>query len=339
MTRRALVALAAAPVAAQNTSTQLRKPKALQPGDTVAVIMPSTPVPDPDRLAQAARTVEFFGLKLKRGRNLGKRTGAFTDFIDQRVADLHEAFSDPDVRAVFPIGGGYGAMQILDKIDYSIIRRNPKIFTGYSDITAMHLAFNKLAGLVTFHTPMLLSSFTEYSQAYFRRALFDTHSLGRIVNPPAGNAVRPGHPWRTVRPGRARGPIIGGNLTLISTTMGTRYEIDTQGKILVLEDVGEETYSIDRMLTQLWLAGKLQQSAGIVWGECSDCGPGDYKPSTSSPYTLGETVDNILGRLDVPVLAGLTIGHTADQASFPLGVAATLDADAGALIVEDAATV
>lgn len=316
----------------------LRKPRALQPGDTVAVIMPSTPVPDPDRLANVQRTIDFFGLKLKPGRSLGKRTSSFAQSIGDRVADLHEAFQDPAVKAVFPIGGGYGTMQILDRIDYSIIERNPKIFTGYSDITAMHLAFHRLAGLVTFHSPVVLSSFSPYTQDLFRRALFQPQPIGPIRNPPESNPLRPAHPWRTIRPGKARGPLVGGNLTLISTTLGTPYEIDTRGRILFLEDVGEETYSIDRMLIQLHLAGKLRDCLGVVWGECSECGPGPWRPSTSSPFTLGETIDNILGRLDVPVLAGLTIGHTPDQATLPLGVMATLDASQGELLIEEAAT-
>ncbi|MFN7923479.1 MAG: LD-carboxypeptidase [Bryobacteraceae bacterium] len=300
--------------------------------------MPSTHVPDPDRLANVSRTIEHFGLKLAMGRYVGKRTATFAASIDERVEDMHAMFGNPEIKAVLPIGGGYGTMQILDRLDYGLIRNNPKIFTGYSDITALHLAFHKLAGLVTFHSPVVLSSFSAYTQEHFRKALFETQPIGTIANPAETNPLRPAHPWRTIRPGRARGPLVGGNLTLISTTMGTRYEIDTRGKILFLEDVGEEAYSIDRMLIQLHLAGKLEQAAGIVWGECSDCGPGAYKPSTASPFTLGETVDNVFSRLRVPVLAGMTIGHTADQATLPLGVTASLDADRGELTIEEAAT-
>jgi muramoyltetrapeptide carboxypeptidase len=337
LTRRAALHLTAASAALAQPSSLL-KPRALRPGDTVAVIMPSTPVPDPDRLANVQRTIDFFGLKLKPARSLGKRSVSFPQSIDERVADLHEAFQDPSIHAIFPVGGGYGTMQILDRIDYSILKRHPKIFTGYSDITALHLAFHQLAGLVTFHSPVVLSSFSPYTQEHFRKALFTPKAIGPIRNPPEANPLRPNHPWRTIRPGRARGPLIGGNLTLISTTMGTPYEIDTRGKILFIEDVGEETYSIDRMLIQLHLAGKFRDCLGVVWGECSECGPGAYRPSTASPFTLGETIDNILGRLDVPVLAGLTIGHTSDQATLPLGVMATLDATHGQLTIDEAAT-
>jgi len=338
LTRRSALMLSAGALPGA-TGGALRKPHALRPGDTVAVIMPSTHVPDPDRLANAARTVEFFGLKMRPGRFLGRRTWNFAQSIEERVEDLHDAFRDPEVKAVFCVGGGYGTMQILDRIDYSIIRAHPKIFTGYSDITALHLAFHKLAGLVTFHSPVVLSAFSPYSQQHFRKALFNAEPIGTVANPPESNPLRPAHPWRTIRPGRARGPLVGGNLTLISTTMGTPYEIETRGRILFLEDVGEETYSIDRMLIQLHLAGKFQGIAGLVWGECSDCGPPPFRPSQATPFTLGETIDNIFGRLNVPVLGGLTIGHTADQATLPLGVMATLDASKGELVIEESATI
>ena len=205
---------------------------------------------------------------------------------------------------------------------------------GYSDITALHIAINKKAGLITFHGPVVLSKFTDYTQKYFRKAIFEPPPIGIVTNPPEANLLRPAHMLRTVRPGRASGTLIGGNLTLISTTMGTPYEIETTGRILFIEDVGEEPYRIDRMLTQLRLAGKLDAAAGIIWGECSECQPNDYKPSFQSTLSLGEIVDNILGGLKIPVLSGLTIGHTDDQVTLPEGGMATLDADKQQLNVQ-----
>jgi muramoyltetrapeptide carboxypeptidase len=276
---------------------------------------------------------------MKVGANVRKRTGYLGGTVDERVADLHAMFSDPQVKAVFCVRGGYGAAQLLDKIDYDLIRRNPKILLGYSDITALHLAIHKKAGLVTFHGPTALSRFTDYTIHYFRKAMFESKPLGLMKNPPDNDQLRPSHMLRTVRPGRARGPLIGGNLTLISTTMGTPYEIDTRGKILFIEDVDEQPYSVDRMLTQLRLAGKLDEAVGIVFGECSDCRPRDFKPSFESTFSLGEVVDEILGSCKIPVLSGLTIGHTADQLTLPLGVMASLDAEKGELVIEEAATV
>jgi len=313
----------------------LIRPRALKAGHTVGLITPATYVPDPDRLASAERMIKYFGLRMKMGKNAGKRMGDYRISIDERLDDLHAMFQDKEVDAVFAIRGGYGSMQILDRIDYDLIRRNPKVFLGYSDITAMHLAINKHVKLVTFHGPITLSRFTDYTQKYFRKALFETQPIGAVTNPPETNELRPSHPLRTIRSGIANGQLIGGNLTLISNTMGTPYEIETTGKILFLEDVDEEPYSIDRMLTHLRLAGKFEGVAGVIFGECQDCRPKDYKPSSAIPYGLGEVLDNILGGLKVPVLYGLTIGHTDDQLTLPLGVTATLNATNGTLEIKE----
>lgn len=340
MTRRhllsasaALSALSAAP------ERKLLRPKALRPGDTVGLITPSSYVSDPDRLALAERTARYFDLVPKFGTNVRKRDGYLGGTVEERLEDLHAMFRDPEVKAVFAIRGGYGASQLLDRIDYDLIRVNPKIFLGYSDITALHLAIQKRAGLVTFHGPIVLSRFTPFTQTYFRKALFETEPIGRVTNPPDSDPLRPAHTLRTVRPGSARGPLIGGNLTLIATTMGTPFEIETAGRILFVEDVDEEPYSIDRMLTQLRLAGKLDAAAGLIFGECHDCQPREFKPSYESTLSVGEVVDDILGRLRIPVLSGLTIGHTDDQLTLPLGVMSHLDADKGELTIEEAGVV
>src|SRR5947208_7789932 len=279
MTRRQLLAGSLFTAFAQDSVPKLIRPRALRPGATVGLITPSTYVSDPDRLALAERTLRYFDLKPKFGKNVRKRSGYLGGSIDERLEDLHSMFADPDVDAVFAIRGGYGAMQLLDRIDYTLIRNNPKIFLGYSDITALHLAIQKRAGLVTFHGPVAVSEFSDYTQKHFRRALFETAPLGALTNPPDTNLLRPSHTLRTIRGGKARGALVGGNLTLISTTMGTPFEIDTRGRILLLEDVDEQPYSIDRMLTQLRLAGKLDAAAGIVFGECNACRPSDYKPA------------------------------------------------------------
>jgi muramoyltetrapeptide carboxypeptidase len=321
---------------AQNSVPDLIRPPALRPGSTVGLITPSTYVSDPDRLLLAERTLKYFDLKPKFGKNVRKRTGYLGGSIDERLDDLHSMFADTSVDAVFAIRGGYGSAQLLDRIDYDLLRKNPKVFLGYSDITALHLAIQKRAGLVTFHGPVALSGFSEYTQKMFRRALFETAPLGSVTNPPESNALRPGHTLRAVRPGKARGALVGGNLTLISTTMGTPFEIETRGRILLLEDVDEQPYSVDRMLTQLRLAGKFDSVAGVIFGECNGCRSRDYKPSFESTLSLGEVLDEILGKLRVPVLSGLTFGHTDDQLTLPLGVMATLDADKGELVIEQA---
>jgi muramoyltetrapeptide carboxypeptidase len=336
MRRRAFLTAAAACFAPLGGAEKKMKPKVLKRGDTVGLVTPSTYVSSPDEIATALRTAEYFGLKVKMGANVRKRAGYLGGSIGERAADVNAMFADPEVKAVFAIRGGYGSAQILPALDYDVIARNPKIFQGYSDITAMHLAIHQKTGLVTFHGPVMLSGFTGYTIDHFRRALFETKPIGVVSNPPEANPLRPNHTLRTVKGGRARGPIVAGNLTLISTTMGTPYEIDTRGKILCIEDVGEEPYSMDRMLTQLRLSGKLEQAAGIVIGECARCTPREFRPGFDSTFSLGEILDDILGGLRVPVLAGLTFGHTADQLTLPLGCMAALDADKGTLTIEEA---
>ena len=332
-----MLALGGLAAAAQAADTPLVKPKVLRQGDTVGLITPATYVSDPERVEAAERTVRYFGCVPKLGRNVRKRTGYVGGTIDERIADLHDMFGDPDVKAIFCIRGGYGSGQLLDRIDYDLIRRNPKILLGYSDITSLHLAIHKKTSLVTFHGPVALSRFTDYTQENFRKALFNTNPLGLLTNPKETNTLRPQHLLRAVKPGKASGRLVGGNLSLIAATMGTPYEIDTRGKIFFIEDVGEEPYSMDRMLTNLRLSGKLDQAAGIIFGECADCTPRDFKPGFESTFSLGEVVDNILGGLKVPVLSGLTIGHTTDQLTLPLGLMASLDASRGEVTITESA--
>lgn len=337
MNRRSFIAAAPAGAALTLAPPALVKPRVLRPGDTVGLVTPSTYVSDPDRLWLAQRTIEELGLRCKMGRSVGRREGYLGGTIRERVEDIHAMFGDPEVKAVFCVRGGYGAAMLLDSLDYALIGKNPKVFVGYSDITALHLAIHRLTGLVTFHGPVTLSALTDWTLEHFRRALFETKPLGRLSNPPEPRPIRPRHPWRAVRPGKARGPLIGGNLTLISTTLGTPYEIQTEGRILFLEDVGEEPYSIDRMLTHLRLAGKFRGIHGLIWGECASCRPREFQPGFESTFSTGEVVQNILGGLDVPVLTGLVIGHTDDQLTLPLGVEAELDADAGTLTILESA--
>jgi muramoyltetrapeptide carboxypeptidase len=311
-------------------------PKALKRGDTVGIIAPGTAVTDPDQLSKAVEALTYFELNAKFGKNVLKGEGYKTRTIDERLDDLHSMFKAKEIAGVFCLRGGYGSAQLLDRIDYDLIKNNPKVFIGYSDITAMHLAINKISKLITFHGPVLLSGFSNYTADYFSKALFNTNPIGKIVNSDSKSGIRLEHPTRTIKPGKASGKLIGGNLSLICSLMGTPYEIDTSNKILFIEDVGEEPFRIDRMLTQLRLAGKLQSASGIIFGECSDCNSEGLNPSHVWDYSLGEVLDNILGKLNIPVFYGLTFGHTSDQITLPVGVEAEIDADSGTLNIIEA---
>lgn len=329
MTRRTLLATAA--FASRSVSARSRskliKPRALKPGDVVGLITPAANPASPEAYTAIEENVKALGLEPRWGKSVRKFDTYLAGPPEVRIDDLHAMFSDPAVKAILTIRGGYGSPQLLDKIDYRLIRRNPKLFLGYSDITAMHLAIHQRTGLVTMHGPALTRRWPAFSEDHLRRALLDAKPLGTLKNPE-------GKPVRAIRGGRVTAPLVAGNLSLITNLMGTPFEIDCRGKILCIEDVGEDWYRIDRMLTQLKLAGKLDQAVGIVWGECQDC-----VSKTTPPYPESTAVDEILKTVKVPVLAGLLIGHTSEQLTLPQGVRATLDADAGTLTIDEPATV
>lgn len=332
-----LLALPETKLAAAPAEGPMVKPRALKAGDTVGLIAPSSYIFDLWRIEEVAPRLAALGLKTKVGANVRARRGFLAGTEEQRLADLHAMFADPEVAAVFCLGGGYGTERLLDRIDYGLIRRNPKIFLGYSDITGLHLAFGKLARLVTFHGPVAIAPLPPWTLEGFKKALFTPAPIGVIDNPPEDDPLSPHFPRHTIVPGKARGQTVGGNLTLISTTMGTPYEIETRGKILIMEDVGEAPYRIDRMILQLGLGGKLAQAAGIVWGTCTDC-----ETSTNSSFELSlsmsEVLDDLLGKLGKPAMAGLVFGHTREKSTIPLGVEAELDATAKTFTILEAAT-
>jgi len=310
-----------------NNAVNSVKPKMLNKGDTIGIIAPGTAVSDPESFYKIKEVMDYFELRCKFGKFLAKGTGYKTRSVDERLEDLHNMFSDQSVKAIFCIRGGYGSIRLLDKIDYNLIRANPKIFLGYSDITALHLAISKLTGLVTFHGPVLISEFSNWTVSYFRKALFSLDPIGKVINDSKKNNVRNLHPFWSVTNGKSQGKLTGGNLTMICSLMGTPYEIETDGKILFIEDVDEEPYRIDRMLTQLRLAGKFNKASGIIFGECSGCSSDRLQPSRVWDYTLGEVLESVLGDLKIPVVYGLTFGHTSDQLTIPIGVEAVIDSD------------
>jgi muramoyltetrapeptide carboxypeptidase len=320
------------------SSRPMVKPRALVPGDTLGLVAPSSYVWDLWKLETIAMRLETaLGVHCRFGKNVKARHGYMAGTERERIEDLHAMFADRSVAGIVAVEGGYGTERLVDRIDYDLIRRNPKVFLGYSDITGLHLAFNRRAGLVTFHGPVATSSLPAWTLANLKRALFDSAPIGELSNPPEEDPLSPQFPLHTIVAGRAVGPTAGGNLTLISTTMGTPYEIEAKGKILFLEDTGEAPYRIDRMLTQLKLAGKLAECAGIVWGTCTECTPA--RSTFEVNLSIPELLEEILGDLGKPALAGLVFGHTKEKSVLPLGVMAELDAGAKKVTVVEAATV
>jgi muramoyltetrapeptide carboxypeptidase len=313
------------------------KPRTLKPGDTVGLVAPSSYIFDTWRLDDVAARLEGqLGLKSKPGKHVRARHGYMAGTEKERLEDLHAMFADPSVAAVFCLEGGYGTERLLSGLDTELIRKNPKILLGYSDITGLHLAMAK-AGVVSFHGPVATSKLPAWTLASLKKALFDPSPMGELGNPPEEDAWSPAFPLHTVAGGKARGPAAGGNLTLVSTTMGTPWEIDARGRILFLEDTGEAPYRIDRMLTQLKLAGKFAECAGVVWGTCTDCT--SARSSFEVNLSISDLVDEILGDIGKPVLAGLVFGHTKEKSTLPLGAMAELDASAKKVAILESATV
>lgn len=322
----------AAASSASAADAALIRPPLLSKGDKVGVIAPSSPITDPEDYARIEPTVRSFGLEPVVAPHVHRRALEFKASIQDRLDDLHALFADRSIKAVFSARGGYGASELLPHIDYGLIRRNPKIFVGYSDATALHCAFRNMAGLMTYHGPMpVASKLTPFTRAWFEKAAFAPGALGTLGRPEEPNPLRPAYPLRTLSPGVATAPVVGGNLSILVSLFGTPYEIDTRGKILFIEDIDEEAYRIGRMLTQLKLAGKLDGAAGVLVGRCKDVGPRDFKPSTVSPYSFADTLDQTLADLPIPVLYGMALGHTDDQLTLPLGATARLDATAQTL--------
>jgi muramoyltetrapeptide carboxypeptidase len=319
----------------QMPSSGIIKPRALKHGDTIGIVAPGSAVTDPMDIEKVYEIMNYLGLNVRFGKHVTKGHGYKTRTVEERLSDIHEMFADDRIKGIFCIRGGYGSGQLLDKLDYDLIRSKPKVFLGFSDITAMHNAIQKLTGLVTFHGPVMLSDFSNYTMEHLERAIFSTEPIGVISNPESKSGVRENYPVLTITPGIARGRLTGGNLSLVSSLIGTPYEIDVKDKVLFIEDVGEAPYRIDRMLTQLRLAGKLN-ARGIVFGLCAGC---DTSNGSTWDSSLGEVLQNILSTAGVPCFYGLTFGHTSDQLTLPMGVEVEINADQGTVNIMESGVV
>ena len=305
--------------------------KKLKFGDTIGLIGPSGAVRKEGAVDRAIAYMQEMGFKVKVGESAHARYGYLSGTDELRARDLNAMFADPEVDAIVCTRGGYGTMRMLDLLDYEIIRANPKVFVGFSDITALHIAFLEKCGLVTFHGPMATSWNDDFPDGFTKdalyRAVMEAAPLGNLLNAPGY------HERATVNPGSAEGILVGGNLSLIAGTIGTPYEIDTKDRILFIEEVGERTYCVDRMLTQLRLAGKFEDCAGIVFGDFNDC-PVEYP---EFGLTLEEVIRDVAATCGKPVFTGLQAGHVSPKITLPFGVRCRMDADERTLTVLESA--
>ncbi len=304
------------------------KPHALKPGDTVAIIAPAGPA-EMVTVVKYAKILEKDGFKVVLPQGGDRKVGYLGGTDEQRADELNAALRDPKIRAIMPCRGGYGLTRILDRIDYDALRKDPKIITGFSDLTALHLAVARKARVITFHSPLPMYELTKEDPAHafannsFRRAIFASsypkdekgYSVALADDRPA--------PVKLVG-GQGRGRLVGGNLSLVAATMGTPYAIEAKGNLLFLEDVNEAPYRIDRMLSQLRLAGVFEGVSGVILG-------GFTTKSAEDATAIDEVLREYFGKSKVPVLMNFPVGHQVHNATLPHGALAELDADKGTL--------
>lgn len=305
-------------------------PRRLRAGDTLALVSPANATYEREPYEIAVETLRALGFQVKPGRHVLSRRGQFGGGDAERAADINDAFADDTVDGILALTGGSGCNRIVDKLNYGLIRRKPKFFGGFSDLTSLLNAIHRQTGLVTFHCPVAGSEWNEFSLQQFRAVAMDGEAA-LLRNPPGErgqHVIAREDRISTLRPGRAQGPLVGGNLAVLSSLAGSPYFPDCRGAILFLEEVNEYIYRVDRMLSTLRLCGALDRLAGVVLGKFTNCGPGDGSYGT---LTLDEVFDDYFLPLDIPVYRGALIGHIRRKLTVPVGQPAEMDAQAGTL--------
>ena len=305
------------------------KPPRLRAGDVLGVVAPAGFVADRFGLDEISDTVRAMGLVPRLAPHLTARDGYLAGPDEVRAQDLMAMFADPEVRGIMAVRGGYGSARLLPLLDFASIARTPKLFAGFSDNTALDLALLARANLVSLHAPTLATSWAPAAWDSFRAVAMDgatpTYPVAHYTGPNLGTRRSD---LRTLRKGTARGRLVGGNLSVLSSLVGTPYMPQLTGAILFLEETNESEYRIDRMLTQLSLAGLLDKVAGVIFGQCTNCVNPD---GGFANLTVYDVLDRRLGALGVPAFQGAAIGHIAGQISVPLGTMAQIDADQGTI--------
>jgi muramoyltetrapeptide carboxypeptidase len=295
-------------------------PPMLAPGARVALVAPAGPLRDEQDLARSVANVSSFGWVAVPGQYVLERDGYLAGSDEHRLADLNRFVRDDSIDAIWCIRGGYGVMRLLDAVDYEALARRPKPIIGYSDITALHAAIGRRCDLVSYHGATARAHLTEPTRQSLVTVLTEAWGTLTVAQP----SMTP------LKRGSARGRLAGGNLALVAALAGTPYAPDLDGAILVLEDVNEAVYRIDRMLTQLWLSGALRNVAGLAFGSFTEIpdDPGNVQ------RPLDRVLEEFAARCGVPCVSGFPVGHIDDQNTYPLGATAELNADDGVLRIE-----
>lgn len=305
------------------------KPPALKPGDTIAISSPAGAVWDAAQVETFSTILKGFGFKVVLGKTLTQKFGYLAGSDELRATELNGFFGDPNIKGIFCMKGGWGCARILDRLDFNLMKQHPKVLIGFSDITTLLVAIRAKTGLVTFHGPVGNSGWNAWTSQCFRSVVMNAGELPVFSNP-AGE-----EPFVTINPGKASGELVGGNLTVLTSLMGSSYLPDWKGKILFLEEVKEEPYSIDRMLMQLKLCGVLDVISGFVFGKCAKC----LAEEPQKAFTFHEVLLQHIKPLGIPAFYGTMIGHIENKLTLPLGIKATIDADQGTIRLLESAVI
>jgi muramoyltetrapeptide carboxypeptidase len=300
------------------------KPKRLRKGDTLGLIAPGSFISEKE-LSDSIANIESLGYKAVYSKNILKRNGYLAGTDSERLDDIYEMFSRTDVNGIICARGGYGCARFLPMLDYEIIKKNPKILIGYSDVTSLIYGIFAKTGLVCFHGPVGISTFNEYSIKYFESVLSGSNSVTFYSSDESDFDEKASLKRVTIRSGKARGKLAGGNLSIVVSMIGTSYDIDTDEKIIFLEEIGEEPYRIDRMLTQMLQAGKFEKAAGIILGVFKNCEPKENDSDIQNSFSLSEVLFDRLYNLKIPVIYGLSFGHIKNKITLPVGITAEMN--------------
>jgi muramoyltetrapeptide carboxypeptidase len=298
------------------------KPPRLKTGNTIGLISPGSYITGQE-LNDSIKNLNELGFNVVYTNNILLQNGYFAGTDEERASDVNQMFSRNDVAGIVCTRGGYGCTRILPLLDYTVIKSNPKVFIGYSDVTSLLYGIYKETGLVCFHGPVGTSTYNDFTIDYFRKTVMNPEENLILINPEPESEDDEYKPL-TINSGVATGELIGGNLSVVVSLIGTPYDVDTRNKIIFLEEMEEDPYRIDRMLTQMRMAGKFEGAAGIALGVFKDCKPSP-KSSFDSSFTLVEVLNNRLSDLNIPVVYGMSFGHLKNKFILPVGIKAELD--------------
>lgn len=308
-------------------------PKAIKKGDVLGLISPSAATADRMQFTYAKEALEALGFQVKLGQNLKNRRGHLAGTDQERAKDLNDMFADNEVKAIICIRGGSGAARILPLINYKLIERNPKPLMGYSDITALHCAIQSQTGLISFHGPNGSGSWNSFNVDQFERLFFEKELITyQNISEETDDLVTKSNRIQTINSGIAEGKLLGGNLTVLTSISGSPYYPDFTDSILFIEDINEDPYKVDRMMSTLKLNRTLSKVKGVIFGQCNDCEPGGGYGSLS----IDQVMDDYLIPLKVPAFTGAMIGHIPKQFILPIGAKVEMDADQGTFKLKQA---